>query len=221
MSPVSNHPRLFCKQIHLDKAMSNIFQAASSRLHVLLSISWNRDSPHNITELYKDSSVWSEDLNHQGFRACVLVANGSLHDDLIQPPSVHWSVFSKEFFIKDTKEFKLNINVGAEYLNTWSNGTQCQTIFNITATANSSSTEYNVFTSIEFTSVEDHLMGYRNAMTTWTDVIVEEKNSMKIKYFRACAKELQNRDVVHQGIVIVSVNNLNEPFDLSKLENVK
>ena len=75
MGSVANHPGLFCQYIQIDRALSNIFQAASSRLHVLLSV--ESSSTDKTTDPHKDYSVWSEKLSNQGFRACVLVTNSS------------------------------------------------------------------------------------------------------------------------------------------------
>ena len=210
MNPVVNHSGLYCQYIQINRALSIIFQTASSRLHVLLSVSWNRESSplkNNATDQQKDYSVWSEDLSHQGFRACVFVHNGSLHDDLLQLPSVHWSVFSKELFpLKDTDEVRSAVKIGAEYLDTWSTGIHCQNIFNNSSTnTSSSSIKYNVFTSIELNSKNASLVGYKNALTVWTEVIVEEKDLVRMKHVRVCVRDLQNRDIVHHRVVVVSI----------------
>ena len=201
MNAVANHSGLYCQYILINRALSIIFQTASSRLHVLLSVK------NNATDRQKDYSVWSEDLSHQGFRACVFVHNGSLHDDLLQLPSVHWSVFSKELFpLKDTDEVRSAVKIGAEYLDTWSTGIHCQNIFNNSSTnTSSSSIKYNVFTSIELNSKNASLVGYKNALTVWTEVIVEEKDLVRMKHVRVCVRDLQNRDIVHHRVVVVSI----------------
>ena len=206
MNPVAKHPGLFCKYIQVDESLSNLFQAYttnSSRLHVLLSVSWSRKSipttkKQTLTssEPHKASAVWSEDVSHQGFRACVLVSGRFLHEDL-QPPSVHWSVFRKEFFSGDNDE--PNIRVGSVHLDTWSTGTQCKTMFNISGNP---STTYNVFTSIELPG-DGSQMSYKDAMAVWTSF---DNYRSILKYVIVCARELQNFDRVHKGIIVVSLS---------------
>ena len=190
-----------------------MFQASAtttSHLHVLLSVSWSgipttKNQTLSSTEPHKASAVWSEDVSHQGFRACVLVSGRVLHEDL-QPPSVHWSVFRKEFFSGDEDE--PNIRLGSVHLDTWSTGTQCKTMFNISGNI---STTYNVLTSIELPG-DGSPMSYQDAMTVWTEMISDKTSSleedlMRVKYANVCARELHNFDAVHKGIVVVSLIN--------------
>ena len=215
MGSVLNRPGLFCQYIQIDRALSNIFQATSSRLNVLLSV--ESSSTNKTTDLHKDYSVWSEKVSNQGFRACVLVTNSSLHEDhLLKPPSVHWSVFPKELF--SPKDDGPAIKVGVKHFDTWTTDTQCETIFNMSTTRISFTTKYNVFTSIELTGASS-LDNYNSGMTVWTDVIIDnkdllkrtdvivkEKELIKIKYLRVCVRGLQNQDMDLQGVVVVSIH---------------
>ena len=84
------------------------------------------------------------------------------------------------------------ITAGSITLDTWYTGTQCKII-------NSSprnSGNVNVYASIEHPQKKN----YKNAMTVWSEITTRSS----VKDIRVCARELQNFDGIHKGIIVVS-----------------
>ena len=177
---------VFCKYINLQS--ENFIPTSSSPLKVLLSVSWEQK---NLTNANDASAIWSEDVSRNGFKACVLVAGRHQNSDFKSKPIVHWSVFQRQMFDKDD-----SIKVGSMTLDTWYTGTQCKVVHSFTG----SSANVNIYASIE----HPERLDYQNAMTVWSEITTRST----IKDVRVCARELQNFDGIHKGIIVVSVYDL-------------
>uniref|UniRef100_A0A7M5WI73 Uncharacterized protein n=1 Tax=Clytia hemisphaerica TaxID=252671 RepID=A0A7M5WI73_9CNID len=173
-------PGLFCKYINIDP--TNFINSQSSTLKVLLTSSLNQTS-NNMKEA---SAAWSEDVTINGFKACIMVAGRHLHSEFDYPPSVHWTVFQKEY-----SPGKYS---GSVMLDTWYTGTQCKEAMTINYLTDSIG-EGNVFASAHHLEARN----LQNAMTVWAEKTRRSSNYVSI---RVCARELQNFDGVHKGVVI-------------------
>ena len=188
LDAVSKFPGLFCKYVYLEK--QSFITTSSSKMKVLLTVSWNQStSPKK--KLHDASAVWSEKLSTKGFRACVIVTGRhSLSDFKDGAPHVYWQAFQEEFFYPTP-----GVRVGSLAMNTWYTGTQCK---NITTTETAITNPlFNVYASVEHSEAKD----YKNAMTVWSEITLSRSGRRVI---RVCARELQNFDGIHKGIIIVS-----------------
>ena len=172
---------VFCEYINLQS--ENFIPIQSSPLKILMSVSWDQKS---FVDKNNVSSAWSEDVTRNGFKACVLVVE-YLKTNFKSKPTIHWSVFQKQMFDKVK-----NINIGSTTFDTWYNGTQCKVVYSLS----SHSSNVNVFASIEHPRKKN----YQNAMTVWSEVTTRSSNTKDV---RVCARELQNFNGVHQGIIVV------------------
>ena len=177
-------PGVFCKYINLES--ENFIPIDISPLKILLSVSWDQK---NLTNVNDASASWSEDVSTNGFKACVLVAGRHQKSDFMLKPFIHWFVFQEKLF-----ETSKNITAGSTTLDTWYTGTQCKIIHSLSR----NSADVNVYTSIE----HPRKMNYQNAMTVWTEIT---RRSSYTKDVRVCARELQNFDGIHKGIIVVSI----------------
>ena len=187
MVSVPEMPGVFCKYVNLES--ENFIPIEISPLKVLLSVSWDQQ---NFTKANDASASWSEDVSTNGFKACVLVAGRHMNSDFKKMPSVHWSVFQKQMF-----DGVNNINVGSTTLDTWYTGTQCKVVNSFTG----NSADINVYASIE----NQERKNYQNAMTVWSEITSSSSSFFSTKYVRVCARELQNFDGIHKGIIVVSI----------------
>ena len=171
---------VFCKYINLQS--ENFLPTESSPLKILLSVSWDQKSFVNKNNV---SSAWSEEVSKNGFKACVLVVE-YLKTNFQSKPTIHWSVFQKQMFEKAK-----NIETGSMTLDTWYTGTQCKVI-----KSSPDSSNVNVYASIEHPQKKN----YKNAMTVWSEITTRSST----KDVRVCARELQNFNGIHKGIIVVS-----------------
>ena len=179
-------PGVFCQYIDLHS--ENFIPTEISPLKVLLSVSWDQN---NFTNANEASATWSEDVSKNGFKACVLVAGRHLNSDFKKLPSVHWSVFQKQMF-----DSVSSIKVGSTTLDTWYTGTQCKVVHSFTGNIPMT----NVYASVEHKEKKN----YQNAMTVWSEISGSSSSFFSTKYVRVCAREFQNFDGIHKGIVVVS-----------------
>jgi len=176
-------PGAFCQYIHLDH--SNFLPISTSPMKVLLSVSWNQTTNNNST--IEASASWSENVTVHGFKACVLVAGRHFSSDFKIPPSIHWTAhnFNADYLRR------FGIESGVAKFPKWYTGTMCQ---NITLN-NRWFPHHRVIVSISHSKAKN----YRNAMTAWSDLTTSFSTRLKI-----CARELQNFDGVHDGVLVVS-----------------
>lgn len=166
---------VFCKTIQLNP--SNFLPAQSSPLKILLSTSWSSSS-----QRIEASASWSENVQEDSFRACTLVAGRHPVDYFQSPPIVQWIVFQNQFFHDDKY-----IQSGSTTLDTWYTGSQCKFV------TYTMSPENHVYVSVSHSKPKV----YSNAMTVWAEI----RNLFQVF---VCARELQNFDGVHKGVIIVS-----------------
>jgi len=183
-------PGVFCKYIPING--QNFLQPISLYpLKILLTVSWNGTEsrvPHDA------STSWSQNATLEGFRACVLVSGRHTYSDFHSPPFVHWAVFNfRDGFFNKSE----NIKNGIFRFDTWYSGSQCKKVMSI---SKDDLVNYRVFTTLHH-----HQSNYRNAMTLWTEYApsIESLNNTDI---RICARELQNFDGRHEGVVVVSIS---------------
>ena len=175
---------VFCKTIQLSP--STFLPAQNSSYKILISTSWSSTSQRS-----EASASWSENIKEDSFRACTLVAGRHPLNYFQSPPIVKWMVFQSQFF-RDDKD----IQSGSTTLATWYTGSQCK------LAAFTRSFDSQVYVSVSHTKPKD----YSNAMTVWAEV---KHQSLVF----VCARELQNFDGVHEGVVIVSCEFLFEVFE--------
>ena len=187
LEPVPELPGIFCKYVSLER--ENFAKTANAtRINIFLTVSWDQrdQEPFTNETMAKDASAsWSEDVTDKGFKACVLVAGRHLASDFPAPPAVHWVAVQEEFFREGAKT--KTIKVGSVVMDTWYTGTQCKRI-----PSRSYQTRY--FVSVTHTEPRS----FSNAMTVWTE------RDRRFGFAFVCARELQNFDGIHKGVVVVS-----------------
>ena len=169
---------------------ANFLQPLSSNpLKVLLSVSWNGTESH---VPHDASTNWSQNITIEGFRACVLVAGRHAHSDFKSAPTVHWAVFNfRDGFFNKSE----NVRNGIFKFDTWYSGSLCKKLISI---SNEDLENYRVYTTAHHVK-----NNYHDAMTVWTEKAPSTESPTETD-IRICARELQNFDGKHEGIVIVS-----------------
>ncbi|XP_065664018.1 uncharacterized protein LOC100210520 isoform X3 [Hydra vulgaris] len=170
LDPVPGAPGAFCKNVAL---VPNFFYKLYP-LQVILTVSWESDIKRKT--IHDASTVWSENVTVNSFRACVLVAGRHFFDNL-PSPNVYWGVLQKRLFTSDL------IEGGIINLPTWETGSQCVSLlFPRTP---------NLLASVSLNS-----SSFTDALNIW---IEKDPNSLMHKI---CVQELQNFDGVHEGVQI-------------------
>jgi len=186
LTEVSEMPGVYCKYINLDH--SNFLPTSISPIKVLMSVSWNKTGSNSAPEA---AASWSENVTANGFKACVLVAGRLLSSGLKIPPSIHWAAlnFDEDYFNGAFIESGI-VESGIVELPTWYTGTLCQNV----------SVKFRLYSRHRVIVAISHSKpkSYQNAMTVWTDIIPFEYA------FKICARELQNFDGIHEGVLVVS-----------------
>ena len=176
-----NMPGVFCKTIQLQP--SNFLSTTTSPILIFLSASWPSSRDGNGNSISEASASWSEDVRTDSFKACTLVAGRHNNNYFQLPPIMHWMVFQREFFDMNQS--------GSVNLNTWRTGSQCQQVTYLFQRE-----PIQVYTSVSHSKPNS----YSDAMTVWSEV---QTNGYSHSV-RVCARELQNFDGLHEGIVVVS-----------------
>jgi len=179
LAKVAEMPGVFCEYVPL--VHSNFLPISISPMKVLLSVLWNKTEHDSPVEA---AASWSENVTAHGFKARVLVAGRYLHSNFNNTPFIHWTALN---FHEDNSDFFLESGIAK--LPTWYTGTLCQSI----------DVESRLFTNSHRAIVSiSHMKpkSYQNVMTVWTE--------LSFSRFKVCARELQNFDGVHEGVLVVS-----------------
>lgn len=169
---------VFCKDIGLNEY--NFFKHYP--VHVLLTVTWDKMRSNESNDA---TASWTENVQHNRFKACVMVAGRHFFDNL-DAPSVHWVAYQSGVATGHDL-----VEVGAVQMKTWYTGSRCQFI-----RLKKYTPETNILVSVEHSKERS----YKNAMTAWV-----EKGAMKMgpdHLMKVCARELQNFDGIHEGIKI-------------------
>lgn len=186
LKAIPNLPGLFCKYINLES--KNFIPRTPSGIKVLLTASLDKVNE----DLHDPTAVWSEEVSTKGFKACIIIAGRGFASDFNrESPYVHWQAFQEEFLFSTP-----DIRVGSVVMDTWYTGTQCKNISMVTEIKLS----FNVYASVQHTEPK----GYENAMTVWSEITTSSPHGQKL--VRICARELQNFDGIHKGIIVVRIS---------------
>lgn len=196
LDEVNTFPGLFCKYVTLNRNNFISGEGPWSKIKVILTVSWEDEKKmtgerdQTIQQPHDASAVWSEQVSTSGFRACVLVSGRHLATDFRNSqPRVHWQAFQNEFFRKNNF-----MHSGSVPMDTWYTGAQCKNLTSSESFLRNSSV--NVYASVEHLEAKD----YKNAMTVWSEITTSRSGDTAV---RVCARELQNFDGIHKGIIIV------------------